>query len=202
MVRGKRKPATGRRKPGDLRIIAGQHRGRKISFPDSPGLRPTGDRIRETLFNWLQAEIPNADCLDLFAGSGALGLEAASRGAAHVTLVESAALVFKFLRQNVEVLKLDDSVALIQLSAQDFLTANSRPYRVVFLDPPFSENLYEPILQQLANADWLTDSARIYIECPKGFALTELIPQAWELLKQNSAGEVDFRLYAAGRVQD
>lgn len=198
MARNKRKPAPGRRKPGELRIIAGRYRGRKISFPESPGLRPTGDRIRETLFNWLQAEIPDADCLDLFAGSGALGLEAVSRGACHVTLIENAALAFGVLRQNVETLNLEDRVALVQQSAEDFLSVNTHPYQVIFLDPPFAENLYESVLQQLAHAEWLPESARIYVECPKGYALAELIPQAWKILKEKSAGDVDFRLYTAG----
>ncbi len=115
-----------------IRIIGGEHRGRRLSFPDSRGLRPTTDRVRETLFNWLQPFFPGAACLDLFAGSGVLGLEAASRGASRVTLVEKSGEVVMMLRESLELLRLD-SVKLIQADAVNWLESPVIPSRSFFL---------------------------------------------------------------------
>ncbi len=192
-------PKRGRQSRGSnsntLRIIGGKLRGRLIAFPDSPDLRPTSDRIRETVFNWLQVEIPDANCLDLFGGSGAMGFEAASRGAKSVTIIDNEPLVVDGLRKSLTALSLDHRVTIIDRSALDFIKINRAPYRIIFLDPPFSAGYYQQILDELNQAEWLAASSKIYIECPKGFNLTKYVPEQWELLREKSAGQVDFRLY-------
>ncbi len=177
-----------------LRIIGGQWRGRKLTFPDVPGLRPTPDRLRETLFNWLQTEIHGARCLDLFAGSGALGLEALSRGASRVVLVDESSAVTQQLEVNLRSLRADDA-AVIRMPVQTFLERGpgDARYDIVFLDPPFGQNLLPPSLQRLEDRDWLAPGARIYIESES--QLRELpLPAGWELLKEKRSGQVIYRL--------
>ena len=181
-----------RRASNQVRIIGGRHRGRKLSFPDQLGLRPTGDRVRETLFNWLQPLIPGARCLDLFAGSGALGIEAASRGAASVVMLEQAAPVVRSLRQNITGLGLEQ-VELIQTDALQWLNGPAQPFDIVFLDPPFADKLLGACCEALQRG-WLAEDARVYIEIDAGDALPEL-PEEWELLKQKKAGQVRFYLF-------
>jgi len=148
-----------------LRIIGGQWRGRRLEFPDVPGLRPTPDRVRETLFNWLQADIVGARCLDLFAGSGALGLEALSRGASRVVLVDESPVATRQLEDNLQTLRTDDA-RIVRLPVQTFLARGpgDARYDVVFLDPPFAQGLIPPSLQLLEERGWLAPGTRIYIK--------------------------------------
>ncbi|GMQ88480.1 MAG: 16S rRNA (guanine(966)-N(2))-methyltransferase RsmD [Gammaproteobacteria bacterium] len=178
-----------------MRIIAGQWRGRKLTFPDVCGLRPTSDRIRETLFNWLQPVLPGANCLDLFAGSGALGFEAASRGAAQVVMVDSARDVVRALRENTKLLSAP-SVQICQQDAASYLVTGSGPFDVVFLDPPFtSPELLMRSITGLSAPGRLAAGARIYIETPSTVA-EPVVPVNWALEKQKMAGQVAYRLYS------
>ncbi len=122
-----------------LRIIGGDHRGRKLRFLDARGLRPTGDRIRETLFNWLQNDISGSHCLDMFAGSGALGFEAASRGAAQVHMIEYNPRVAAQLSDNCELLRIQDRVHVHKGSALSWVGKNADVFDIVFIDPPFAD---------------------------------------------------------------
>ena len=180
-----------------VRLIGGAHRGRRLAFPDSSGLRPTGDRIRETLFNWLQGVLPGARCLDLFAGSGALGLEAASRGAAEVMLVESAAAVAGALRDSVALLGVGERVRVVEADALRWL-ATAQPVRfdVVFLDPPFAAGLLGPALEALDRDGWLADGARVYLE--RSDIGEWPLPAGWTLLRDRRAGQVAYALAAKG----
>ena len=180
-----------------LRIIAGRWRGRKLSFADSPGLRPTSDRVRETLFNWLQASVPNSRCLDLFSGSGALGLEALSRGAAHVTFLEKKTAVVEMLNAQLKLLQANEQAKVLQIDAIEFLdTADTQPFDIVFLDPPFDDNLWQVCCEKLISGQRLTPGALIYIEQDKRSSKLSL-PKAWEVLKQKSAGNVCYQLVKA-----
>jgi len=178
-----------------VRIIAGQWRGRKLSFPDVAGLRPTPDRIRETLFNWLAPRILGASCLDLFAGSGALGFEAASRGASRVVMVERAAEVVASLRDNRERL----AAGMTRIVCQDavgYLGSAPEPFDIVFLDPPFGERaVLQAAVRLLTQPGWLAPDARIYLEAPAATPLAE-VPDNWLLLRDKRAGQVVFRLYS------
>jgi len=178
-----------------VRIIAGRWRSRKLFFPDVRGLRPTPDRIRETLFNWLQPVIAGARCLDLYAGSGALGFEAASRGAARVVLVDSGREVAQSLRDNRKLL-CAEQVEIIERDAQHYLAGPSELFDVVFLDPPFvAEGLLEKSLRGLSGSGWLSAGAAIYLEMPVG-STGPSIPEGWKLHKKKKAGQVDYRLYS------
>jgi len=177
-----------------VRIIAGQWRGRKLSFPDALDLRPTSDRTRETLFNWLQPVLPGARCLDLFAGSGVLGFEAASRGAAQVVMVDIAHDVVRALRENAKLLSAS-SVQMCRQDAASYLAAGSGPYDVVFLDPPFdSPELLMHSINGLSVPGYLADRAWIYIETP-ATACEPVVSENWTLDKHKEAGQVAYRLY-------
>ena len=182
-----------------LRIIGGQWRGRKLSFPDAQGLRPTGDRIRETLFNWLAPELPGAHCLDLFAGSGALGLEALSRGAASVTMIERDNAVATLLRQHLQTLnasdgRIEQADALEWLKRQQIRPETERPhFDIVFVDPPFAGNLWCDTLNTLESGGLLSDYAAIYVESPRQQPLSA--PEHWSLHREKQAGQVAYRLY-------
>jgi 16S rRNA (guanine966-N2)-methyltransferase len=177
-----------------LRIIGGSWRGRKLRFPRTGDIRPTPDRVRETLFNWLGGQVPGARCLDLFAGSGALGLEALSRGAAHVTFVEHDAAAVRELHARLaewgavgaEVERAD---------ALRYLGGDPRPFDLVFLDPPFASRLLGTAAARLEEGGWLRPGARIYVECAAGEGLPPL-PAGWAALKAKRAGEVGYHLYA------
>jgi 16S rRNA (guanine966-N2)-methyltransferase len=178
--------------PGRLRIIGGRYRGRRLPIPDQPGLRPTADRVRETLFNWLTPALPGARCLDLFAGSGALGLEAASRGAGEVLLIERNELVVRQLRANV--LTLDATIVqVIRADALAWLNGAPRPFDLVFLDPPFADGLLAPACALLAGHGWLAPGARVYLETAARAGFPPL-PAGWELIREGTAGEVRFGL--------
>jgi len=171
-----------------LRIIGGVWRGRKIGFPDRPGLRPTSDRMRETLFNWLQFDVENACCLDLFAGSGALGFEAVSRGASKVVMIDSDPVVIDSLKQNAKRLGATQ-IDLIQAHYSGFL--GNRPggqgFDLVFLDPPFHQALLQSACDLLAAGYWLKQGARIYLET--GQSGLPALPSGWQVLKTARMGQ-------------
>ncbi len=175
-----------------LRIIAGEWRGRKLTFPDRPGLRPTPDRVRETLFNWLQPIVPGARCLDLFAGSGALGWEALSRGAAEVVMVDSDSQVVRNLKEHSKQLA-PRRVTVLQSSALDYLRGPAEPFDIVFLDPPFRQGLLADTIHRLESGGWLAPRAWIYMESETG--LQELLlPAGWKISRSKNAGQVSYNL--------
>jgi 16S rRNA (guanine966-N2)-methyltransferase len=186
----KKKSQTGR-----LRIVAGNWRSRLLQIADVPGLRPTSERIRETLFNWLATRIHGASCLDLCAGTGALGIEALSRGVAEVVFVERSAIAFKTLKNNIASLGATNA-ELLNLDARSYLGGSSaRPFDIVFLDPPFKADLYDELCRLLTEQSWLARNARIYIEM--GRDQPELcLPEGWQVLKNKTAGKVRYLLAA------
>lgn len=193
-------PGAGRR--GQLRIIGGRLRGRRLPVPAQRGLRPTTDRVRETLFNWLAPDIAGSRCLDCFAGSGALGFEAFSRGAAAVVLVERAAGVAACLRENAAVLSAapDGPGGQLDVIAADALrwlaTAAPRPFDIVFLDPPFEQTVVGPACSLLQRG-WLAPGALVYLETPA----TEpepALPHDWQLLRERTAGQARYALAQVG----
>jgi 16S rRNA (guanine966-N2)-methyltransferase len=175
-----------------LRIIGGLWRGRRLRFAAGADIRPTPDRVRETLFNWLGARVPGTRCLDLFAGSGALGLEALSRGALHVDFVEQNALAARELAK-----LLQDWGAshgrVIHTDAVRFLQGKAQAYGIVFLDAPFGSDLTERVAPRLEASGWLAVGALIYVECPARAGLP-ILPPTWSLLKTKRAGEVGYHL--------
>jgi len=180
---------------GQLRIVAGIWRSRLLQIADVPGLRPTPERIRETLFNWLAPSIHGAKCLDLCAGTGALGLEALSRGAGEVVFVERSALAFKTLKRNIALLG-EPNADVLNLDAQQYLNGPStRAFDIVFLDPPFAADLYDELCRLLVEQRWLADDARIYIEMDKDQPEFSL-PPGWQVLKNKTAGKVRYMLAA------
>jgi 16S rRNA (guanine966-N2)-methyltransferase len=179
-----------------LRIIGGEWRGRKLNFPDVEGLRPTTDRVRETLFNWLAPVIHGARCLDLFAGSGALGLEALSRGAVAVSFIDSDRRATHAIQENLALLG-DNGGIVMQTEALTFLRrgAPEHPFDLVFLDPPFRKALLQPCLEQLCQGGWLSGNARIYLEVEQELGEPEL-PEGWEMVRRKKAGQVIYGLAA------
>lgn len=178
---------------GQIRIIGGQWRGRKLPVPDSPGLRPTTDRVRETLFNWLAPHMVDARCLDCFAGSGALGLEALSRYAASTTLLEMDRDVSRQLQQNLATLKAANA-RVVNTNSLTFLAQPGTPHDVVFIDPPFRKGLLEETLHLLESNGWLADDALIYVESEVENGLPP-VPANWDLHREKVAGQVAYRLY-------
>lgn len=177
---------------GRIRIIGGNLRNSRLQVPDLPGLRPTPERVRETLFNWLAPMIEGARCLDLCAGTGALGIEACSRGAACVQFVERDARATQALRENLARLKVNiGQVAL--LDASQFLQGAAQPCDLVFLDPPFALDLWTVLARQLEQGGWLLPQALVYVESP-GHGVPDL-PANWQLHREARAGEVRFALY-------
>jgi 16S rRNA (guanine966-N2)-methyltransferase len=178
---------------GKLRIIGGALRGSKLEIPDAAGLRPTPDRVRETLFNWLAPAIAGARCLDLFAGTGALGIEALSRGAAQVDFVERDARLAQQLRDNLVRLKQTAASVRNGDALGVLLQSPALPYDLVFLDPPFDANLWEIAAQRLDAPDWLKANALIYVESP----LTHIpvLPATWQVHRVSRAGAVRYALY-------
>lgn len=183
-----------------LRIIGGSWRGRKLAFPSVPGLRPSPDRVRETLFNWLAGVIHGSRCLDLFTGSGALGLEAASRGAAEVVMVDTSRAVIDQLRQHQQTLQAD-MIRLVQADALSYLKQAARPFDVVFLDPPYRQGLLVPCCRQLAEAGWLAEGAYIYMEAERELGEPAL-PEGWALHRSKTAGQVGYHLAINHRETD
>jgi 16S rRNA (guanine966-N2)-methyltransferase len=180
---------------GQLRIIGGQWRGHKLHFADVEGLRPTGDRVRETLFNWLAPVISGAHCLDLFAGSGALGFEALSRGATHAILVEKDSAATALLKQNGALLKTEQA-QVIQAEASQWLNTFNpeKPFDVVFLDPPFAADLLQPCCDLLQRPGLLSKNSLVYIETDRHQS-PPITPPTWDLFREKTSGQVCYRLY-------
>ncbi|MFU8878484.1 MAG: 16S rRNA (guanine(966)-N(2))-methyltransferase RsmD [Wenzhouxiangellaceae bacterium] len=203
---------------GKVRIIGGQWRGRRLAVPEHPGLRPSGDRGRETLFNWLASRIRGARCLDLFAGTGALGLEAASRGAARVTLVERDRKLCRALEQIATDWPGGDALDVVCADAMAWLAAADGPWDLVFVDPPFDAGLHGRVLDALTRPGLLADGARVYIESParapapvtapapepasSPCMLAGLNPPTWRIDRDKRVGEVRMQLLARERPAD
>ena len=181
---------------GRLRIVGGEWRRRVLAFPDAEGLRPTPDRVRETLFNWLGQDLSGLACLDLFAGSGALGLEAASRGAGKVVLVERAPRVADALDSNIRLLQGAGRVELLRQDALKFASSSSRAFDVVFLDPPYRQGWLDrltPFLPRLLKAD-----GALYVEAETALASLG----DWTTVRSGKAGQVFFHLMRREDPQD
>lgn len=176
-----------------LRIIGGRWRSRHLPIITDTGVRPTSDRIRETLFNWLQGDIINARCLDLFAGSGALGFEALSRGAAHATLVDEDIRVVQQLQKNVLSLDTKEAKIIWQQDHEFLAKPPELPFDIVFLDPPFRDDLLGLCCEQLERPGWLNKSALIYLESEHCRDFPELLPR-WRIKQDKRAGRVAYRL--------
>lgn len=181
-----------RRSAQVLRVIGGQWRSRRLEFPDLPGLRPTPDRVRETLFNWLAPVLPGACCLDLFAGSGALGIEALSRGVANVVFVERHSSAVRTLRDNLDRLHVRNA-RIDQAEALTWLCSPGTPFDIVWLDPPFGEGLLAPACARLEQGGWLAATAWIYLEAEAGQP-PPLLPPHWTFYREKIAGMVAYRL--------
>lgn len=178
---------------GEIRIIGGEWRGRKLHFPQSEALRPTPDRVRETLFNWLQFELAGKQCLDLFAGSGALGFEALSRGAAAVHFVEPDPPTAKAIGEAMRAFGTDRG-RLEQQDAFAFLRGKAvDPYDVVFLDPPYAERWLGKACAALEQGGWLRPGAWVYLEDAASHGVPDL-PVGWNLLRSKKAGDVGYHL--------
>ncbi len=184
--------AARRARGGQVRIIGGDWRGRKLPVPEAPGLRPTGDRVRETLFNWLQHQIPGGRVLDLFAGSGALGFEAASRGARAVVMLERDARVARQLRENAATLGAG-AVRVERIDALQWLESHKTPFDVIFLDPPFDAGLLTQVIESVRDNGIIASAGRLYFE----YDARQGPPtpgQGWRELKHKQAGQVGFGL--------
>jgi 16S rRNA (guanine966-N2)-methyltransferase len=183
-------------KNSQLRIIGGEWRSRRLPILADTGVRPTSDRIRETLFNWLQGYVAGARCLDLFAGSGALGFEALSRGARHLTLVDEDLRVIQQLQHNAVVLNTEQAEVIWQQADEyllDPIPGNGQPYDIVFLDPPFREDLLGLCCERLERYGWLADQALIYLESDSRRGFPELLPH-WQVIHSRCAGQVAYCL--------
>lgn len=179
---------------GELRIIGGDWRSRKLRFPDAGGVRPTPARTRETLFNWLNFHIAGSNCLDLFAGSGALGLEALSRGAASATLVDHTPALAQALRANLRLLK-SSAGEVICAGVDSYLAQRSRPpFDIVFMDPPFRQGWLERLFPLLDEQGWVKPGGWVYVEHESELS-TPTTPDNWHLHRQKSAGQVTYSLF-------
>lgn len=175
---------------GEIRIIGGIWRGRKLKVPDIPDLRPTPNRIRETLFNWLAPVIQGARCLDAFAGSGALGFEALSRGASSVVMVDYSKAVIDLLKAEANILQATQADIYQAIAPKSLRPAQ---FDIVFLDPPFKQSVLIPCCFYLEEHQFLATEAYIYMESSRSIAANEL-PIHWELLKSKRAGDVYYHL--------
>ena len=181
-------------KDGFIRLISGKWRGKKLAVKDKEGLRPTTDRTKETLFNWLMHDIRDANCLDCFSGSGSLSFEALSRYAQSATLLERDKSVAEQLRENLKTLKVDNANIVETDSIHYLQQAATQTYDIVFIDPPFDKGLVQPCCVALEKNGYLAAQAIIYIEVEA--QLQDLkIPENWKLLKQKSTGQVSYQLY-------
>ncbi|MBF0264971.1 MAG: 16S rRNA (guanine(966)-N(2))-methyltransferase RsmD [Gammaproteobacteria bacterium] len=179
-----------------IRIIGGEWRGRKVKFASEKGLRPTLDRVRETLFNWLQADINQANCLDLFSGSGALSFEALSRGAKQVDIVEINSTSAQLIRDNLAKFNCQHANVFLQ-SAQEFIkqqTVKSQAYDIVFLDPPFNQALLVPICLSLDNSSLIQTNTIIYIESEVQLDIGKL-PENWQCYREKQTKNLSYYLF-------
>jgi 16S rRNA (guanine966-N2)-methyltransferase len=194
MIRKSRtKPQVNAQKSGNIRIIAGKYRGRKLPVIDVQGLRPTTDRVKETVFNWLMPYINNAKCLDCFAGSGSLGFEAISRGAAKALFLELNKQAAQQIEQNIAKLSATNANVVSTDALKYLQQTPADNFNLVFLDPPFRKGLLIKTAQQLTQG-WLAENALIYIEAEAETEISNL-PSNWQLLKEKVAGQVAYRLY-------
>ena len=176
-----------------LRVISGRWRGRKLPFPDRPGLRPTGDRIRETLFNWLRPHLQTAKCLDLFAGSGALGIEALSRGAAHCDFVDADRAAITTVGHHLNTLDASEYSTVNCDMAESYLRRTEGTWDIIFVDPPFDARLGESTLTLLADSERVAAASRVYFETSR--SQPEPVPEGlYEVLREKTAGDVCYRL--------
>ncbi len=185
---------------GSFRVIGGQHRSRRLQFPVLDSLRPTTDRVKETVFNWLSFNIEDASVLDLFAGSGALGIEAASRGAKMVQFVELNPQAAEALRGNCDLLGLAADVTRAD-AFQWLATYEGMPFDVVFLDPPFRKGVLDNLLQELNISKAISAGTRVYIEQEQEAKSAE-IPINWKQLKEKTAGQVSYRMFEVAGVSE
>ena len=176
-----------------LRIIGGNWRSRCITFVDAPGLRPTPARVRETVFNWLRNDLIGSRCLDLYAGSGALSFEAASREAKSVVQVENNPLACRALKENAVALAAGQ-IKIVQSDVFRYLAGDSEAFDIVFIDPPFAQDLAVQTCQWLEDKNWLSPHAKIYVETESTLKLVGMPPN-WRLLKSKTAGEVGYHLF-------
>ena len=176
-----------------LRIIGGEWRGRKLRFEAVKDCRPTPDRVRETLFNWLMHKTPGSKCLDLFSGSGALGLEALSRGAEHVVFVDIDARAVQSLEKTLKDLG-TTRYTLKKMDCHQFLKENQQSFDIVFFDPPYQASVYQSCSEQLEQTNALSSESLIYVE-HGGSVSAEQLPSQWQLLKEKSSGQVHYELY-------
>jgi len=180
-----------------FQIVGGEHRGRRFSFPDAPGLRPTSNKIRETLFNWIQFESVGKTYLDLFCGSGALSFEALSRGAKQIISIEKNQNAFRSLEKNQKILK-SDKIYFFNQDAFDYLTQNSeKVFDFIFLDPPFNQNLLPKALKLLSKGDFINSKSKIYIESEFEISqafLNENFSQKIKINKQKRSSNVNYCL--------
>ncbi len=186
--------STQNRPTGEVRVIAGLWRGRKLPVLNAEGLRPTTDRVKETLFNWLMMDIAGSRCLDCFAGSGSLGIEALSRQAQAVTFLEKFADAANQLKKNLVSLKAENG-KVIQTDTLQFLAQKNSeaPFDLVFVDPPFHQGFVPQVLTALEQNGWLAENALIYIETEKNHSPLAL-PEHWLVIKEKTAGQVVSRL--------
>lgn len=182
---------------GELRIIGGHWRSRKLRFPDAGGVRPTPARTRETLFNWLSFHVEQARCLDLFAGSGALGLEALSRGAAEVVLVDHTSALARALKDNLALL--ESSAGQVVCEGVDTFLAHppARAFDIVFMDPPFRQGWLNRLIPLLAQGNWVRTGGWVYAEQEREAPEPD-VPAHWQLHRHKTAGQVSYRLYRVG----
>jgi len=184
---------------GQVRIISGQWRSRKLPIHDLEGLRPTTDRVRETLFNWIANDIRGARVLDCFAGSGALSLESLSRYASYAKIFELQAQAAKQLVANLATLKCDNADVIKGDSLALLANKPSEGFDLVFIDPPFRKSLAEKSITLIEQHEWLNDNAQIYVETESEIAMLT-VPASWSLLKEKKAGQVIYRLYQYSAV--
>ncbi|EHL29896.1 16S rRNA (guanine(966)-N(2))-methyltransferase RsmD [Legionella drancourtii] len=175
----------------EIRIIGGQYRGKKLHFPNVDGLRPTPDRVRETLFNWLMHDIRDARCLDAFAGSGALGLEAFSRGASQVVLVEKSPQAHANLQKIIHAFN-SPILKLLNMDAQHYLQTSKDQFDLIFLDPPFAHSYLPQCITDLAQNDILVQGGLVYLESPTSIDMDE---KQWQQIKLKQAGQVLYGLF-------
>ena len=187
---------TGKRtvKQSTLRIIGGQWRGRRLAFTPAEGLRPTTDRVRETLFNWLAPSIHGARCLDLFAGSGALGLEALSRGAASCDFVDTSTTALRQIKEHLGILQAQALGHCHAADALTFLQGARGGYEIIFIDPPFGRALVDPVCRQLARSALVASGGLVYVETAVRDPVPT-VPAEWRLHREKVAGEVIYRLF-------
>lgn len=187
-----RPPKSSGKPSSKLRIIGGEWRSRQLPILDIEGLRPTTDRVRETVFNWLNFDIPGASCLDLFSGSGALGFEALSRGAKDCTFVELNRNVAQQIKQNLATLQSENGT-VVNNDALSFLQGTPHAFDVIFLDPPFRKGFLEQVMPMISDR-WIKPNGYLYIERESEASLDDL-PEHWQLIKEKRAGQLTYALY-------